>query len=436
MKVVDGTNRKGAKQMRQLIITGNGFDLACGLHSSYNDFFLARFSSLFADVMRAKGIDNLASLNEGEVERFLDGVRDRIERAIALVDLEVGHPVDYFERCAGDWAPTTDVPSITRWDVIFLFADKYLDKALNAYQWQDVENIIYNVVSFVASDLTGMKFETNLAFVPTPGLGGEGEFRDLVLKLAYTGHGLGNEIMENLLVDLRKFEAIFSDYIYAQAARGDYWDRATALFDQLTRYDTRHRTHKRVDQVDVLTFNYSLDERFGRRLNDRLANVEVTSWSNIHGIASRHVPGVNDALPAPIFGIDNHDIINDQVKNDLRVPFTKAYRVLDNGVNTIRKRIDYSGVGLITTFGHSLNRADYSYFETLFDNCQLYSSDTRLEVFYYVGKEKALAAVVNLLTDYGMTLGETHGENIVNKLELEKRLDVVPVELLDDQLVH
>ena len=33
--------------MQQLIILGNGFDLNCGLNSSYNDFFLSRFSQLF-----------------------------------------------------------------------------------------------------------------------------------------------------------------------------------------------------------------------------------------------------------------------------------------------------------------------------------------------------------------------------------------------------
>ena len=32
---------------KQLIILGNGFDLACGLKSSYNDFFEQRFELMY-----------------------------------------------------------------------------------------------------------------------------------------------------------------------------------------------------------------------------------------------------------------------------------------------------------------------------------------------------------------------------------------------------
>ncbi|WP_270641779.1 hypothetical protein [Ligilactobacillus salivarius] len=32
--------------MKQLIVLGNGFDIACGLKSSYSDFFLMRFNEL------------------------------------------------------------------------------------------------------------------------------------------------------------------------------------------------------------------------------------------------------------------------------------------------------------------------------------------------------------------------------------------------------
>ena len=116
--------------------------------------------------------------------------------------------------------------------------------------------------------------------------------------------------------------------------------------------------------------------------------------------------------------------------------------MIDNGVNEIRTSSGYNNVDLITIHGHSLGRADYSYFETIFDENTLYSSNTRIEYWYYSGsneneqlvnKQKAITKLYNLLTDYGQTLGETHGANIINKLNIEKRLSVEPVEKLKNR---
>ena len=87
---------------------------------------------------------------------------------------------------------------------------------------------------------------------------------------------------------------------------------------------------------------------------------------------------------------------------------------------------------VISFYGHSLGRADYSYFETLFDDSNLYHSRTKLRFYYYEGndplthRQQYTYDVVKLLTDYGQTLSNIHGENIVNKLVLEHRLEVLP----------
>lgn len=213
----------------------------------------------------------------------------------------------------------------------------------------------------------------------------------------------------------------------------------------------------------VLSFNYSIDSRFMNFWKDQKpssSNVfpKIEDWANIHGIASYATPWqsvfpVQDDykqdekyLPAPIFGIDSQNIIKDSqniikdsLTDDLRILFTKSYRIMDNGVNRIRESGDYSDIDKITIYGHSLGRADYSYFETIFDEVDLYNSDVMVEYFYYQGNSKverilnkrtAITKMFNLLTDYGKSLGETHGANIVAKLDLEKRLSVVPMDYL------
>ncbi|MFM9597836.1 hypothetical protein ACKI1O_52120, partial [Streptomyces scabiei] len=58
-------------------------------------------------------------------------------------------------------------------------------------------------------------------------------------------------------------------------------------------------------------------------------------------------------IPAPIFGIDNHDILNPDKNgnmdfNDPRSIFTKSFRLLDNHVNNIRTNTFQDDVDVIT----------------------------------------------------------------------------------------
>lgn len=75
----------------------------------------------------------------------------------------------------------------------------------------------------------------------------------------------------------------------------------------------------------------------------------------------------------------------------------------------------------------------------------MYDSNTKLVFYYYPGNNKkdkinneikSNRAINNLLTHYGQTLSEAHGENIVNKLILEKRLNVVPNNFIPTQYLN
>lgn len=118
-------------------------------------------------------------------------------------------------------------------------------------------------------------------------------------------------------------------------------------------------------------------------------------------------------------------------------------------MNSIRNTAFQKKVDTIIIYGHSLNRADYSYFESIFDMYDVFNSDVKLRFYYWRGydkkdnlseeqkkviakqqERKAMKNIAKLLNSYGSTLENEHGENIINKLVLEQRLSLLPSPLL------
>ncbi|MDD7406842.1 MAG: AbiH family protein [Lactobacillus crispatus] len=408
--------------MKQLLILGNGFDIACGLESRYCDFFKWRFSRLFHDRTRAE---------------VFKQIKAYVDNGISWKD--------------------KDATDITMWDYIFLCASICLEDKETA-QWQDVENIIFNVVSLIliGDNYTGanLTFKSKIDSFEEPG-------KIIFVKFIRKISEKNGEIPEtaiNLLIELKKFEVIFASYINEimekhkeldSKSQTSYKYMAEDLLKRLVGIYNGNEPFKDLT-TDVFSFNYSLNEYNTQRIADRIMSElaaigngkytwKLNLWDNIHGVAdyqrvSRYLTNGNSA-PRPIFGIDNHNILADNIENDPRIIFTKSFRIVNDNVNNIRLRDALSNYDLVTVYGHSLGRADYSYFETFFDKGDLYNSNVRLEFYYYSGETekdrminaiKYNKAVNNLLTYYGQTMGTLHGEDIVNKLTLEKRLTVKP----------
>lgn len=255
-----------------------------------------------------------------------------------------------------------------------------------------------------------------------------------------------------MLDALKKFEKQFAKYIRKQMHehKREYLSNVSKLLKKITFVDDTKSV-----ELDVINFNYSLDEYTVHYLEEQkaISNISVNSWVNIHGIAYWNNSKVrtflnrihgrdHGALPAPIFGIDGHDILSPSENkildlDDPRIIFTKSYRLIDSRINTIRDKEHKlpSTVNKIIFYGHSLGHADYSYFETLFDLYKLFDSDVELDFYYHShnqrlknrkSEQNMLKQVVNLLTSYGETLPDQHGENIVNRLVLEQRLNLFP----------
>lgn len=434
--------------MQQLIILGNGFDLNCGLNSSYNGFFLNRFSQLFRTPKVIP--DNFNEIKDElreKIEELFGDIRNDQAKDCSFEESKATNNSKYlnFSEWIEQW--TNEGSNANIWDIIFLFASLCIGRDTESYEWQDVESLILEVISIVLSESLSFtsQIEYNKNFyLLGENLQGKEAFIELVQYLLSFGDNSSSGKAEKLFNELKKFERNFANFINSQfdLEKSDYVKNAIKLVENISRSD--------FSKIDVLSFNYSLDERFVSLLKKKQDN-RIKTWSNIHGIASFTDPNTkiltnnrynNEVrrLPAPIFGVDNHDIILKNNERDLRISFTKPYRVLENNVNSVRKSDGYTNTNLISIYGHSLARADYSYFETIFDENNLYNSTCKIEYFYYPGgegsngiveRQEAITKLYKLLTDYGSTLGETHGSNLVNKLNLENRLSVIPTTDLD-----
>lgn len=113
-----------------------------------------------------------------------------------------GKKIDYFKANKCNWPK-----GITRWDCIFLFAEELLDDS-ETCQWQDVENIIFNVVSIVLwpNDKT-KPFRSNLRFKKS--LESETNKKTQFIQMVNSFAGAETDSLElkasNLLHDLNDF---------------------------------------------------------------------------------------------------------------------------------------------------------------------------------------------------------------------------------------
>ncbi|WP_371683376.1 AbiH family protein [Olsenella sp. Marseille-P4559] len=229
--------------------------------------------------------------------------------------------------------------------------------------------------------------------------------------------------------ELLKLEHAFGEYLANEVETNDgYAEKCKTLY-QAMEWDGKKSGDGYYSSTSVLSFNYTdLIERF-------FDGGEDGAFANIHGKLGQEI----------IFGIDGKDCMD----NPDAVAFTKTFRLMRRGGTRTDKLISTANsanlrdaTDVIKFYGHSLGKADYSYFQSIFDGVDLYESKTIL-VFYYPydstddGEEKneawrnRLANSINkLLVDYGATMdNKDHGKNLMHKLLLEGRLIIRGIQL-------
>ena len=397
---------------------------------------------------------------------------------------------------------------LNHWELVALAAFAFI-RIDSPIMWSDVETMIFKIITWVLinkrksdqelkkdDDIVDHKYysaldvdldhHANKSFVKffndyfferaainkTPC---ECVFQKIIEDLFYDNQFSSDIIANQMLDELIDFESSFSNFIVQQTGLNyktdtktiNYCKYATELIYNLI-YPNQVPTGKNTI-IDILNFNYTFDIRFKIPLlniiNSKGINWKVNSWNNIHGVACWNSKEAikqfselfnNDdyvKLPAPIFGVDSHEILksdkNYDLENDPRSIFTKSFRLLDNHVNDIRKTSFQEKIDEIIFYGHSLNKADYSYFESIFDTYDVFHSNVKIKFYYWRGYDKSenineqekqlrlkkqerktMSNIFKLLNSYGSTLANEHGENIINKLMLEQRLEISPSPLI------
>lgn len=377
--------------LHQLLVIGNGFDLACGLKSSFADFFAPRIEAI---------------LKKSAVE----GSSVCTAQMLASATNDLGYTV---------------------WDLVVIRRNRDLSAVGKGTLWADFESMIEqrlimrssraglpkrNLIDQIADDITN-RFSSGSSSI-TKG-------KVLNAEAAYLANMLGHRSISNeeahrfYYDELKRLEGQFLDYLKAEVveSRADYLNRAQHLLDMLIGQSGSESSSSE-STISLLNFNYT-DPTMGYR------NVNST---NIHGSLR---------LGEVVMGIDGRELID----VDRTMPFTKTYRLmtlppLKSGA--LVQSSDYLGgkTTVIKFFGHSLAKADYSYFQALFDGLNLYSGTIRL-MFYCRDyrnadgaiihtKERTVSAVKDLLTEYSWTLdNRDHGRNLIHKLLIEGRLSIV-----------
>lgn len=430
-----------------LIVIGNGFDLSCGLASSFKDFFEPRMKVIDSlvseegtcdfEAIKARGLTAwdliLRSRKDMEARAFNVNWCD-VETAIANV-FGINLPEDGIDD---------EGVMISDYAVSFgsLQDYFYIANEVNAFNASDcIENRVDEIEQLVDGIDDGDHRALSELGIEDSESSDDSEVYSALLRegahlLGYrpnpwterVGHYLAYtfpQVLEDpegqlssiLMSELERMEHYFNCYLKDEVACKDgYSDCSDNLMQKLIKH-TLVADGMPDDAVTVLNFNYTSPYRW---LKQQFGDADLV---NIHGTLDDE----------SIFGIDGSGNLDDR---DILL-FTKTYRVLKSARGVPSGSIAYpsqrGGDGLETSsivfFGHSLSRADYSYFESIFSTVDLYNGHTSL-IFLYSNyakgvRESEVAKVLALLDHYGSSLGIAgRSNNLAHKLMLEGRLVV------------
>lgn len=359
----------------QLIIVGNGFDLECGLPSGFSDYINARNKEI-------------NECENDETRSYTLTIWDTI-----LQGMPNANWCD-IEGAISNWMAPDGVEPLSEGTLFAKCLNILANYNPNVYDPNNVEEVV--------------AFQLCRRFP------------------YYWGTWTSSLLLDITMKDLHVLEEEFAKYLQGAVSKSDdYKDRASKLMIELMLYE-RPREEEYEVQESILSFNYT------RAANDFRSKEHAINYVNVHGRLGGEI----------VFGIDGSRIMN----NELVVPFTKTYRVMSLNPPDIERIVEVPtnasayghGTRVIKFYGHSLGKADYSYFQAIFDAVNLYEGETKLIFFFRPhghkpedhgdveeAKKEAMSKAIALLTAYGATLdNKDHGTNLIHKLLIEGRLVV------------
>lgn len=411
----------------QLLILGNGFDLHCGLKSSYKDFF-------YNTILDTTTIN----FNINQIKAGVNGFWEEL-----LFEYYKQYGEKNFNWC--------DIESIIKETLLNIFL---IDKGMTICLWKDA---LENAKSNHYPD------------------GNPKRFQDPIIRHLYTycfyffvinkhKHCSDNMhlqlLMRMLLSELNNFERRFCKYIKDNIinpnnekefnknyilnafnllakltgySNGEYksikdiiegyeegfYEQATPTIELSTGRikNTLSKEILQLKDTHILSFNYTA-------LFDILKVKSPCEYNNVHGKLCMKQCEQQCESSNIIFGIDDSFIQTKDEISELYL-FSKTYRkMFDTNTSTSILPPNNKPV-TIKFYGHSLSEADYSYFQSIFDYYNLYGNSNVSLIFYYSEGYEQTETIYHLINFYGKTLSnKEQGKNMIHKLLLENRLKI------------
>ncbi len=379
------------RNFTQLIIVGNGFDLECGLKSSFSDFLIPRFSRLMGELRRS----------QPETSGWI--LPENWNLSISRSGLTLWDSVlfDYSGVTRGYQGSWGDVGRLTD----FL---RGRDSS-QLFPWADVESYVDSVVRFgdgpnspvTLTNQACCYYGSEMRRGRRPLLSGEAAYcHQIIGERSFQPHAIERFMREELgrlEVDLRKYllNCVHENPCYVERSKG--------LMTALVKAGLSDAVVGDAPLTNVLSFNYT------KPTVDALRESGIAVFENVHGTLR------DDNI---IIGIDGR----------LSGPFSKSTRRVEAGimtdVATLARMDDGDGcaksVDVIKVFGHSASLADYLYYQDIFNAVDLLNADV-VVVFYLYGLnggggERGIEAIRGLMTEYGWSVGAPDAEGIADRL--------------------
>ena len=399
----------------QLIVIGNGFDLACGIKSGFASFFDPRMRALGAcrDPEGDTQFEKMAESNLTAWDIVLSASYPEFSEKEYVDWSDVELAIDCVirpEKHEHDNQPHPHLDSHSIHDAVFSLRKAMPD---TQEELQSKEGF----ADFIDTDLF-QQFDLN---PPAP------ENKELASYLIWKHPDHDDWSMRSmlrvLLEELHELENEFDKYLTAVVRDfKPYASISSALLRELVAAEEQLFDDSEDVKTTVLSFNYTTPGEISLR------NRKIDEAVHVHGKLGEGI----------VFGIDGTDCMD----NPDALRYTKTYRLLSTISSHPRVPIAYPPSQLlgadetvaIKFFGHSLAEADYAYFQSMFDMTELYSGRVTL-CFYFSDycdeeEDRTYERVTNLLASYGKTMdNDDHGKNLIHKLLLENRLIIRPLKL-------
>lgn len=376
----------------KLLIIGNGFDLNCGLKSSFSDYINQKEPNVYNKIIKfKKGIMRDYPFYYFESARIFWKNNDFSDRLSTLEKLIL--------------IGTSNIKEISWFDV-----ERFLYSLLEGEQNFDyICDLIYDYELSWKQEIDPNDTHNKFEIITISDLSAAifyfdniSEDNDSPIKLDVNYKEVLYKELNN---DLRKFEKEFTNYLKKEVKDNKkYSVNVENLFQKIGR----------TEKDSILTFNY-------------------THISNSHNLTEM-VHGSLDTNSI-IIGIDSTNIKHFKPS----YKFTKTYRKVEKYFmqqNKVINAVISRNYDEIIFYGHSLNEQDYAYFQTIFDKQDLYNSNVKLTFKYSIYDEDIkdliiennISSIIALIESYGNTLDNKHkGKNLLHKLLNESRIKVVEI---------